>query len=154
MPPNDRLITPIRAKLPHDRPPWISESAWFFITINCAQRNTNQLCLPEIANAILASIAFNHERQAWFCRFALLMPDHLHAIIATPPSPDLTTTISRWKHYIAAHHKIKWQRDFFDHRLRNDSELEEKSTYIALNPVRRALCQKPEDWPWTFRPQN
>jgi putative transposase len=146
------LITPIRTKLPHVRPPWVSEGAWYFITINCAQRNINQLCLPEIANAILASIAFNHDRQAWFCRFALLMPDHLHAILAVPRDPGLKTTLSRWKHYIATQHKIEWQRDFFDHRLRNEAELKEKSTYISMNPVRRGLCEKPEAWPHIFRP--
>jgi putative transposase len=150
----DLPTRPTRKTLPHDRPSWVSEGAWIFITINCAQRGTNQLCLPEIGDAILASIAFNHERQAWFCRFALLMPDHLHAIIATPREPGLATTIGRWKHFIAAHHPIEWQPNFFDHRLRTAAELEEKSNYIAMNPVRRALCQKPEDWPWTFRPKQ
>ena len=148
------LITPIRAKLPHSRPSWLTENPWYFITINCAQRGANQLCLPQIGDAILASIAFNHQRQAWFCRFAILMPDHLHAILAFPHDPGLTITIARWKHYIAAKQKIQWQRDFFDHRLRNEAELEEKSDYIKMNPVRRGLCQKPEDWPHTFRPKQ
>jgi REP element-mobilizing transposase RayT len=79
------------------------------------------------------------------------MPDHLHAIIATPQTPGLLKTISRWKHYIAAHHPIKWQYNYFDHRLRNTTELEQKSEYIRMNPVRRGLCAKPEDWPWVFK---
>ena len=82
------------------------------------------------------------------------MPDHVHAIIATPRDPGLAPTITRWKHYIAANHSIEWQRNFFDHRLRTTAELEEKSNYIEMNPVRRGLCEKPENWPWTFRPKE
>jgi putative transposase len=138
---------PVRKQLPHTPPPWVTETSWYFITINCQQRNTNQLCCPQIGDALLSSIAFNHQRQTWFCRLALLMPDHLHAIIATPPTPGLATTIARW----AAHHPIKWQHNFFDHRLRNTGELEEKSAYIRMNPVRRNLCTKTKDWPWIFQ---
>jgi putative transposase len=142
---------PSRKRLPHNPPPWVTENSWYFITINCEQRNTNQLCSPNIGEALLASIAFNHQRQAWFCRLAVLMPDHLHAILATPHTPGLAKTIANWKHYIAAHHQIQWQYNYFDHRLRNTTELEQKSEYIRMNPVRRNLCAKPEDWPWVFR---
>jgi len=142
---------PTRKRLPHNPPPWATENSWYFITINCEQRNTNQLCCAPIGNTILDSIAFNHQRQAWFCRLALLMPDHLHAIIATPQTPGLAKTIARWKHYIAARLAIQWQYNYFDHRLRNITELEQKSEYIRMNPVRRNLCANPEDWPWVFR---
>jgi putative transposase len=144
---------PTRKRIPHNHPAWVSEGAFYFITINCAAREKNILCLPKIGGAILASIAFNHQRQAWYCRFALLMPDHLHAIIAVPRDPGLATTVERWKHYTAAQLQIDWQRNFFDHRLRDEHQLQEKSDYIKMNPIRRGLCEKPEDWPWTFRPK-
>jgi putative transposase len=50
--------------------------------------------------------------------------------------------------------KVNWQRDFFDHRLRNDQELQEKTSYILMNPVRRGLCVRAEDWVWIYRPNN
>jgi len=82
------------------------------------------------------------------------MPDHLHAIIAFPREPGLKTVISNWKKFVATKHGVKWQRDFFDHRLRNDQELQEKTSYILMNPVRKGLCERAEDWMWVYRPNG
>ena len=35
---------PVRKKLPHTIPQWVSEGSWFFITINCEPRGKNHLC--------------------------------------------------------------------------------------------------------------
>ena len=43
---------------------------------------------------------------------------------------------------------------FFDHRLRDHHELEEKTSYILMNPVRKALCERAEDWSWVYRPND
>jgi putative transposase len=40
-----------------------------------------------------------------------------------------------------------WQRGFFDHRLRADESFEEKATYVRMNPVRKGLVGRPDDWP-------
>jgi putative transposase len=81
----------------------------------------------------------------------LIMPDHLHAIIFFPRDPGFKTTITNWKTYLAKTLSINWQRDFFDHRLRNHHELTAKTSYILMNPVRRGLCERAEDWPWVRR---
>jgi len=81
----------------------------------------------------------------------LLMPDHLHAVLAFPPAPGMKKSVENWKHYLATHQKIDWQRDFFDHRLRNHLELEKKISYILMNPERRGLCERAGDWPWIYR---
>ena len=59
-----------------------------------------------------------------------------------------------WKKFVAGKHSIAWQRDFFDHRLRDHHELKEKTSYILMNPVRKGLCQQPEDWVWVYRPND
>ena len=53
-----------------------------------------------------------------------------------------------WKKYLARQHQVSWQRDFFDHRLRDHQEVLEKTSYIEMNPVRKGLCERAEDWPW------
>jgi hypothetical protein len=63
-------------------------------------------------------------------------------------------TISNWKKFVARKIGINWQRDFFDHRLRNDQEFEEKTSYILMNPVRKTLCALPADWKWVYRPND
>src|SRR4029453_6454760 len=70
------------------------------------------------------------------------MPDHLHAIIAFPRDPGMETTVKNWKKFAAGKHGVDWQRDFFDHRLRDHHELDEKSSYILMNPVRKGLSER------------
>jgi len=90
----------------------------------------------------------------WHCRVMLLMPDHLHAIIAVPREPGLKTTVTNWKKYLARVHHISWQRDFFDHRLRDHHEEQEKRSYILMTRCARGLCERAEDWPWIYEPKD
>jgi hypothetical protein len=46
---------------------------------------------------------------------------------------------------------IRWQRDFFDHRLRRDESFDEKALYINRNPVRAELCAPEATWPYAWR---
>ncbi len=84
----------------------------------------------------------------------LLMPDHLHAVISFPDNSNLRSTVKEWKKYLARTESIGWQRDFFDHRLRDQQEELEKISYILMNPIRRELCERAEDWPWVYRPND
>ena len=143
-----RVDLPVRTKLPHAIPQWVADGSRFFITINCVPPGKNQLCRADIGDAVLAAMSFNHERFFWHCRLCLLMPDHLHAIIAFPREPGMATTVKNWKKFVAGKHGVDWQRDFFDHRLRDHHELEEKTSYILMNPVRKGLCERAEDWVW------
>jgi REP-associated tyrosine transposase len=149
-----RMERPVRKKLPHTVPQWVVEGGWFFVTINCVPRGRNQLCCAEPGNAVLQAMNFNHEKCVWHCRLCLLMPDHLHAIMAFPREPGMATTIKNWKKFVAGKYSVDWQRDFFDHRLRDHHEVEEKTSYILMNPVRRGLCERVKEWVWVYRPNN
>ena len=45
-----------------------------------------------------------------------------------------------------------WQREPFDHILRNDEKRTEKTEYIRNNPVRAGLVTEPGDYSWTWIP--
>jgi len=145
---------PVRKKLPHTIPQWAAEGSWFFVTIKCVPPGKNQLCRADTGDAVLAAMKHNHDKLVWHCRLCLLMPDHLHAIIAFPREPGMKTVITNWKKFVAVKHGVEWQRDFFDHRLRDHNELEEKTSYILMNPVRKGLCERMEDWVWVYRPND
>jgi putative transposase len=144
----------VRKKLPHTIPQWVPDGSWFFLTLKCVPPGRNQLCRADTGDAVIAALAHNHDQFIWHCRLALLMPDHLHGILAFPTAPGLKTTVTNWKKFVARQHGVEWQRDFFDHRLRNDQELQEKTSYILMNPVRKGLCERMEDWPWVYRPND
>jgi REP element-mobilizing transposase RayT len=97
---------------------------------------------------LLKSARLYHERDRWNCRLFLLMPDHLHALLTFPYDKDMGAVIAAWKGYQAKRLGIRWQGNYFDHRIRHRDELEEKAAYIRLNPVRKNLCQRDEEWPW------
>jgi REP element-mobilizing transposase RayT len=146
------MSLPVRQRLPHTIPQWVAEGSWFFITINCESRGKNQLYLPDVGRQVLAAVVHNHEKFIWHCRLCLLMPDHLHAIISFPREPGMKTVMMDWKRFLATKHNVPWQRDFFDHRLRDEHQLDEKMSYVLMNPIRKGLCKRPEDWPWVCRP--
>lgn len=143
---------PVRKRLPHEVPPWVESGSFFFITINCETRGRNQLCKSGLGDAVLESAVYRHEHLIWHCRLLLLMPDHLHAVIAFPENSNMSSVIHDWKKYLARTQGIEWQRDFFDHRLRNQREELEKISYVLMNPVRGGLCERSEDWTWVYRP--
>ena len=42
-----------------------------------------------------------------------------------------------------------WQRESYDHWIRNDDEKVRFRRYIRVNPVNAGLCKVPEDWDWS-----
>lgn len=143
---------PQRKSLPHDVPSWVKSGEVFFITICCTPRGMNQLCSRAISEAIFESVRHRHERNEWFVRLVLLMPDHLHALISFPADQAMPKSIRLWKGFLARQHGIKWQRDFFDHRIRNGEQWMFKADYIRRNPVRAGLVTNPEKWPYVWEP--
>lgn len=143
---------PVRKKLPHEIPHWIDPSGEvYFVTINCLQRGLNSLCVAETAKAILESVKFRHSSQEWFVHLLLLMPDHLHALISFPVHlPSTQKSLSKWKAWTARQTGVRWQRDYFEHRLRTDESFDEKASYIRGNPVRAGLAEESDGWPWVL----
>ena len=127
--------------------------ATFFITVCCQKRGPNQLCIPTIAEPLFASVRHYHETLRWYVHLWLLMPDHLHALVACPRTEDLNKVMTAWKRHTARQQGIIWQKGFFDHRLRTDESFEEKASYIRMNPVRSGLVIQPEEWPHVWTPQ-
>ena len=81
------------------------------------------------------------------------MPDHVHGLFRFPIDENMQTVVSAWKRMTSRRYGVRWQRDFFDHRIRNEEEHMEKEDYISMNPVRKGLVEEPLQWPyaWTER---
>ena len=81
------------------------------------------------------------------------MPDHGHALIW----PAYPLTISRviqdikWISARALNRERHssgpvWQHQFWDRFVRHPQEFRERLDYMHLNPVRKGLVRRPEDW--------
>ncbi|HTL67601.1 MAG TPA: transposase [Lacunisphaera sp.] len=145
---------PRRRLLDHTLPPWVKGAPIFFITICATRRQINQFCQPTMASVILGAARRYHKLGRWHALVFLLMPDHLHALVSFPKAGSMDLVVRSWKHYLATQHRVAWQRDYFDHRLRNDESHEAKVNYIRNNPVRAGLVAKPEDWPYVWEPER
>jgi REP element-mobilizing transposase RayT len=101
----------------------------YFVTF-CTK---NREVLPAAARDLaLQSCIHDHCRRCWI-DIAVVMPDHIH-VVATPYE---TTAL----HVIVQ--RIKSASAYKINRLLNRD-------YVAMNPVRAGLVERPEDYPWLW----
>ena len=141
---------PVRKPLVHTRA-FGGVDAVYFVTVCAAQRGVNTPARTDIAPELWRNICFCHARGDWFPHLILVMPDHIHGLFSFPPEADMRSVFGAWKRFTAHELGLSWQRDFFDHRLRQDDSYEEKATYIRRNPVRAGLIGSPEEWPFVWQ---
>jgi putative transposase len=99
----------------------------FFVTICATPRNLNQLCHPKVSDELLKSIQYYHEQRKWFCHLVVLMPDHAHFLLCFPDIPSFSKIVGDWKRWQTKHQGISWQENFFDHRLRDQENFDQKA---------------------------
>ena len=145
----------LRSHLPHDIPAWVPDDSSFFLTVSCSERGRNSIGNEKTANILLESVAFRQGMGHWNVKILLLMPDHLHMIATFNLSRfPVKKVIRDWKRFLSRMHQIRWQDDFFDHRIRNSESFREKYSYIRENPVRANLCESAEEWPYCWNQQE
>ncbi|HLL77648.1 MAG TPA: transposase [Pyrinomonadaceae bacterium] len=126
----------------------------YFVTIVVADRR--QLFLEQrLARAVLARLLELRSQLGFKLYCYCLMPDHFHALIGVGGSgrslgeicgafKSLTT-----RDYWQWRDGRLWQRQFYDHIIRNEADFLETLEYIAMNPVRKGLVRTPDEWPYT-----
>ena len=114
------------------------------------------LARAELASLVTGVICHFHEQRyvlgAW-----VVMPNHVHAVVWPMPNNLLSDIVRNWKGYSAREaNRILgrtktpfWQREPFDHWIRNDVERDRICRYIINNPVKAGLCKTPEAWRWS-----
>ena len=94
-------------------------------------------------------------KRNWCCLAYCLMPNHLHLLIETP---DANLGIGmQWLHGLYAqtfnerHGRSGhlFQGRYGSVRVTTDAQLWMLVRYLAVNPVRAELCERPADWRWS-----
>lgn len=98
-----------------------------------------------------------------------VLPDHLHCIWTLPPGENdfslrwnmikglftkqyLSTTGQRDECSASRQRKGEagiWQRRFWEHLIRDETDFERHMDYIHYNPVRHGHVIRPLDWQWS-----
>jgi REP element-mobilizing transposase RayT len=132
----------------HLRPAWARETDPVFLTICCRRRHANQLANEQIWKTLLQAADEMRDAGRWSPRLLVAMPDHVHVIADIPRRTGICSAVRIFKSKSAMYGHIEWQRDVFDHRIRNETAVRSKWHYVQMNPVRAGLCEKPDDWPY------
>ena len=94
-------------------------------------------------------------RHRWNCLAYCLMGTHYHLVVETP-----TTDLDRGMHRLNGCYAQSFNKRHgrFGHlfaerfqsvRVARDGHLLEVIRYVAMNPVRAALCASPHEWEWS-----
>jgi putative transposase len=132
----------------------------YFFTVTLADRRSNAL-VDHIGALRLAFRAASRARP-FAIDAIVILPDHLHAILSLP-SNDADFP-GRWRrikgHFSSAlieaglHLQRRpngdlalWQRRFWEHTIRDESDFARHVDYVHFNPVKHGLVQRVRDWP-------
>ena len=108
-----------------------------------------------VAGAILCALRDAQRRNLFaLCSYAV-MANHVHVLLA--PSAPLEQITQQIKGASAREANLIlgrtgepfWQKESFDHWVRNPGEWQKIRSYIEGNPVAAGLVARPEDWPWS-----
>jgi putative transposase len=127
---------------------------YFFVTVKLLPRRI--ILQDEDFRRLARSIAKMRRKHGFALTAWVFLPDHWHAIIY--PSHPLSISVVLKAVKISSMISINvargtdgelWQGRFFDRALRTVQEYNETVEYIHLNPARRGLVRRAEDWEWS-----
>jgi len=105
---------------------------------------------------IVAETLMHHDPEHYILKAWCVMPNHVHALLATNAAHDLSTIVRTWKTFTAK--RINelfgrtgsvWSPDYFDRYIRDQRQYDNAKRYIEMNPVAAGLRDKPDAWPFS-----
>jgi len=105
------------------------------------------------ANLLIDTI-YHYRESAYLLHEFVIMPDHLNVLMT--PLTSLEKAVQfikggfsyRAKKELGSNMEI-WQTGFSDHRIRDASDYRLHAIYIRQNPLRKHLCEQPEQYPYS-----
>jgi len=137
-----------------------------FVTFSVSHRR-RLLDHDRVKRIVLGVLNLVLERTSSRCIGFVLMPDHVHAIIWLPVTGRLSHFLHEWKrlssleirrwmreegfHYFAdgGEGSRFWLPRYYSFEIDDERKLEEKLTYMHMNPVRQGLVTRTTDWKWS-----
>ncbi|MFN0040038.1 MAG: REP-associated tyrosine transposase [Burkholderiales bacterium] len=133
----------------------------YFFTLNLADRSSDLLVRHmDDFRAVLGHVKRAHP----FVLVAMVaLPEHLHAIWRLPPGDadypmrwslikaGFSRRIGKSEHVglsrAGKRERGIWQRRYWEHQIRDESDLARHVDYIHYNPVKHGWVKRPVDWP-------
>jgi putative transposase len=133
----------------------------YFFTVNLAERNLS--LLADHAGLLRAAFRYSRSRHPFTVDAIVVLPDHLHAIWTLPAGDGdfalrwqlIKTHLSRAMPPFERRSPSRrskgergiWQRRYWEHTLRDESDFSRHADYIHFNPVKHGHVARVADWP-------
>lgn len=145
-----------------------TEGGTYFFTLVTHQRTsifTENVFINELKNAVKdVKLHSPFDVKAW-----VVLPDHMHFVWSLPPGDsNYSKRIGQIKVEFTKRIKAEvnnfnpqiqsklnkresniWQRRFWAHEIRNQSDLQKHVDYVHYNPVKHGLVKNVVDWPYS-----
>lgn len=145
------------------------KGACYFFTVTLADRRSD--LLTKRVNDLRDAFAHTLSGEPVFCDAIVVLPDHLHAVW-TLPAGDCAYS-ERWRKIkyrftravgavgrnahptrrsaskVAKRDAGIWQRRFWEHVIRDETDYRTHLEYCWSNPVKHGLVARAADWPYS-----
>ncbi len=122
--------------------------ARYFLTI-CVKNGEELLLRGSCSDTILSQLEHQSKGKDWRLLCGVLMPDHFHLIFRLGNRLTLSQVVAKFKSGTKS--IVRWQDNYFEHRLRPDESEEEYAFYVFMNPYRAELVSYNSHWSWWRR---
>jgi REP element-mobilizing transposase RayT len=103
----------------------------------------------------LEILAETIERYEWICHYYCVMGTHVHLFVETPKANlalGMQFLLSKYSRRFNRRYGRKghlFRSRYFTELVERDEHLVEMPRYLARNPVRAGIVDRPQDWPWS-----
>jgi REP-associated tyrosine transposase len=131
----------------------------FFFTVALANRRSSTLV--DHVDSLRVAFRLTRKERPFSVDAIVILPEHLHAMLTLPPEDaDFS---GRWRRIkslftrrvvarglsVGREQKGEyqvWQRRFWEHTIRNETDFARHADYIHFNPVKHGLVSQVADW--------
>jgi len=107
---------------------------------------------PKIAKINADTLLFYHNHHYILFSYCI-MPNHIHVVFQPIGSYTLAIILKSWKTFTSLNaNRILgrkgrfWQKEYYDHLIRNENELAQTIQYVLKNPIKAGL----KNWEWVW----
>lgn len=142
-----------------------THGATYFLTVNLENRQSDLL----IRHVDILRNAFKtvKNKHPFDIDAVVILPDHFHIVMTLPPNDaNYSTRIKLIKYYFSLNvqktdeeyisksrlsksERGIWQRRFWEHQIRDETDYFHHVNYVHINPLKHGLVNRVQDWQYS-----
>ncbi len=110
----------------------------------------------QTCHILLDNLNFYRAKFSFLLHGFVFMSDHVHLLLTVGKNGTISDIMRDWKHRtgfemnnLLYRQGCLWQRDFWEHTIRNEKDFLEKINYIHQNPVKSGYVDTAEEWKYS-----